>query len=64
MKENGRVYHTGPEKLKGVGLLSSKLAIQLGPRFVMEGDKCRYFRWKGKEVPISDEVEKLVEEAK
>ncbi|CAG7693768.1 unnamed protein product [Allacma fusca] len=61
MKDNGRIYHAGPEKLKGVGLLSSKLAIQLSPRIVMEDNKCKYFRWKGEQVLVSDEVEKLIE---
>lgn len=31
--KNGRVYHRGPERQGGVGLVASKLAIQLSKNF-------------------------------
>ena len=56
-QNNGRIYHTGPDKLHGVGLLSSKLAIQLSSRFEMVDGVCQYFKWKGTSVRLTGDVE-------
>ena len=56
-QHNGRIYHTGPEKLHGVGLLSSKLAIQLSSRTEIVDGACKYFKWKGENVELTNEVE-------
>jgi len=33
MGPNGRIYHPGPQRLHGVGLISSKLAIEFSQGF-------------------------------
>ena len=52
LPEGGRVYHAGPDKLEGVGLIKSSLAIELSRFFVYEkgADESSSpvgFRWKG-----------------
>ena len=49
---SGRVYHAGPDKLGGVGLVKSSLAIELSRFFVYEegaGESAHPvgFRWRG-----------------
>ena len=54
LPEGGRVYHTGPDKLEGVGLVKSSLAIELSRFFVYEEGACSEssspvgFRWRGR----------------
>ena len=54
LPEGGRVYHTGPDKLEGVGLVKSSLAIDLSKFFVYEEGACSEssspvgFRWRGR----------------
>ena len=50
---SGRVYHMGPDRLGGVGLIKSSLAIELSRFFVYEegacdGDHPVWFRWQGR----------------
>ena len=50
---SGRVYHAGPERLGGVGLVKSSLAIELSRFFVYEegaGESAHPvgFRWRGR----------------
>lgn len=50
---SGRIYHRGPEKLGGVGLIKSSLAIELSQFFVYEegageGSHPRGFHWQEK----------------
>ena len=53
LPEGGRVYHAGPDKLEGVGLVKSSLAIELSRFFVYEegtSDESSSpvgFRWRG-----------------
>lgn len=52
LPEGGRVYHTGPDKLEGVGLVKSSLAIELSRFFVYEDGATESsspvgFRWRG-----------------
>ena len=52
LPEGGRVYHAGPEKLEGVGLVKSSLAIELSRFFVYEDGATESsspvgFRWRG-----------------
>ncbi len=51
LPESGRVYHTGPEYLGGVGLVKSNLAIGLSQFFVYseganESEAPRAFKWR------------------
>uniref|UniRef100_A0A803TMS4 Uncharacterized protein n=1 Tax=Anolis carolinensis TaxID=28377 RepID=A0A803TMS4_ANOCA len=51
LPENGRLYHPGPEKAGGVGLVKSALAFELSPSFEYEqgpGKAPTHFRWKDK----------------
>ncbi|XP_038208430.1 UPF0598 protein CG30010 [Zerene cesonia] len=48
LPETGRVYHPADEKYGGVGLIRSKLAIELSKNFTFEkGDSCppTHFKW-------------------
>ena len=52
LPEGGRVYHTGPDQLDGVGLVKSSLAIELSRFFVYEDGATESsspvgFRWRG-----------------
>ena len=53
LPEGGRVYHAGKDKLEGVGLVKSSLAIELSRFFVYEegaSDESSspvWFRWRG-----------------
>ena len=57
----GRVYHAGLERLGGVGLVKSSLAIELSPFFVYEQGASEYsvptkFRWRGSTWDLDDSV--------
>ena len=57
----GRVYHAGLERLGGVGLVKSSLAIELSPFFVYEEGASEYspptkFRWRGKTWDLDSSV--------
>ncbi|XP_074646323.1 UPF0598 protein CG30010-like [Tubulanus polymorphus] len=39
LPESGRIYHPGPDKLGGVGLVRSSLAIEFSKLFTFEDDK-------------------------
>lgn len=48
MAETGRVYHPGPPNTGSVGLISSKLAIELSKNFLFEGENTQcpsHFVW-------------------
>ena len=52
LPESGRIYHPGPEKVGGVALIKSSLAIELSPHFEyqkgnQENDPPTHFNWKG-----------------
>jgi hypothetical protein len=38
MGSSGRIYHPGPEKLHGIGLIKSSLAIELSQDFTFGAD--------------------------
>ena len=60
----GRVYHPGPEKLGGVGLVKSSLAIELSQFFTYGeggegaegGGRPTGFKWRGREWELDDGV--------
>lgn len=69
LPEGGRVYHTGPEKLDGVGLIKSNLAIELSRFFVYEKGSSENsapvgFRWRGKTWTIDGSTVKRLQELK
>ena len=59
--ESGRVYHTGPEVLGGVGLVKSSLAIELSGFFQYgdgssENSQPVGFEWRGHHYQLRDTV--------
>ncbi|TRY97591.1 hypothetical protein DNTS_033218 [Danionella cerebrum] len=58
---SGRVYHPGPERVGGVGLVRSALAIDLSPNFEytrgQEGtDQPSHFLWAGQRHALTNEL--------
>jgi hypothetical protein len=47
--DSGRVYHPAPEKVGGVGLVRSQLAIEFSQHFVFEEGRPVGFEWEGRE---------------
>lgn len=70
LPEGGRVYHAGPDKLEGVGLVKSSLAIELSRFFVYEEGACSEssspvgFRWRGRTWTIDRSTVKRLRELK
>lgn len=62
--ETGRVYHPAMDRMGGVGLVRSKLAIQLSTHFIFgDGDEQppTHIHWRGKEVKLSQSVVPILE---
>lgn len=62
--ETGRVYHPAMDRMGGVGLVRSKLAIQLSTYFIFgDGDEQppTHIHWGGKEVKLSQSVVPILE---
>ncbi|UYV81213.1 C8orf82 [Cordylochernes scorpioides] len=59
---SGRVYHPGPQKVGGVGLIKSALAIEISPYFRFSPEdpdhqNCpTHFDWKGTTYSLSNEL--------
>ncbi|NXF99207.1 CH082 protein, partial [Sakesphorus luctuosus] len=67
LPENGRLYHPGPERAGGVGLVSSALASRWSSEFrFLEGlDRPpTHFLWEGKSHRLSGELVGLVREGR
>jgi len=47
--DSGRVYHPAPEKVGGVGLVRSQLAIEFSQHFVFEEGRPVGFEWEGRQ---------------
>ncbi|XP_015683620.1 UPF0598 protein C8orf82 homolog [Protobothrops mucrosquamatus] len=63
LPENGRVYHPGPEKTGGVGLVKSSLAFELSPGFEYQdgaGQQPTHFRWQEKRYALTNELLPLI----
>lgn len=63
LPENGRVYHPGPEKAGGVGLVKSALAFELSPCFEYEQGPSQpptHFRWQDKRHILTNELLQLI----
>lgn len=57
--ETGRVYHPGPEKIGGVGLVRSQLSIQLSPYFTFnngETEPPTHICWRGEDIRLSQNL--------
>ncbi|XP_043502473.1 UPF0598 protein CG30010 [Polistes fuscatus] len=55
---SGRVYHPAPEKVGGIGLVRSKIAIELSIHFCFENGEDQgptHFQWKDKKYSIDNE---------
>ena len=55
----GRVYHPGPERCGGVGLVKSSLAIELSKEFEFrkgEGLPPTHFRWRQETFVLTNSV--------
>lgn len=59
---NGRVYHRGPSRQGGVGLVASKLSIQLSKNFVFseEHETPIAYVHNGRTVELNAETEKIL----
>ena len=70
LPEGGRVYHAGPDKLEGVGLVKSSLAIELSKFFVYKEGACSEssspvgFRWRGRTWTIDGSTVRRLRELK
>ena len=69
LPEGGRVYHAGPDKLEGVGLVKSSLAIELSRFFVYEEGASESsspvgFRWRGRTWTIDGSTVRRLRELK
>ncbi|XP_063155818.1 UPF0598 protein C8orf82 homolog isoform X1 [Candoia aspera] len=63
LPENGRVYHPGPEKAGGVGLVKSALAFELSPCFEYQegpGQPPTHFRWQEVRHALTNELLRLI----
>ncbi|XP_015273778.1 PREDICTED: UPF0598 protein C8orf82 homolog [Gekko japonicus] len=59
LPENGRVYHPGPEKAGGVGLVKSALAYELSPNFEYEQGPSQpptHFHWRDQRHTLTNEL--------
>ncbi|XP_053251102.1 UPF0598 protein C8orf82 homolog [Podarcis raffonei] len=59
LPENGRLYHPGPEKAGGVGLVKSALAFELSPCFDYEQGPSQaptHFRWRDRRHVLTNEL--------
>ena len=61
LPKSGRIYHPGPDKAGGVGLVKSSLAIELSRYFVhktgrADVDPPTHFVWSGTEYELDNEL--------
>jgi len=61
LPKSGRIYHPGPEKAGGVGLVKSSLAIELSRYFIHkkgrpDADPPTHFVWNGAEYELDNEL--------
>ena len=62
---SGRVYHPAPEKVGGVGLIKSSLAIEISPYFIYETgtrevDPPTHFEWQGEKYKLDNDLWELM----
>ena len=65
LPESGRIYHPAPEKVGGVGLIKSSLAIEISPHFEyrcgsQEKDPPSHFNWKGVTYTLDNSLWKIM----
>ncbi|KAM6457729.1 UPF0598 protein C8orf82 homolog isoform 1-T2 [Liasis olivaceus] len=63
LPENGRVYHPGPERAGGVGLVKSALAFELSPCFEYQEGPSQpptHFHWQEKRFALTNELLRLI----
>lgn len=60
LPESGRIYHPGPDRAGGVGLIKSSLAIELSKNFSYDhGDDTQpptHFTWKDVKYVLTNEI--------
>ncbi|XP_053106812.1 UPF0598 protein C8orf82 homolog isoform X4 [Hemicordylus capensis] len=65
LPENGRVYHPGPAKAGGVGLVKSALAFELSPCFEYELGPTHpptHFCWRDKRHTLTNELLQCIQD--
>ena len=66
LPSSGRVYHPGPSKAGGVGLIKSSLAIELSNRFGYDNDDVTTppvtFEWEGKIYNLKNDILKDIDD--
>ena len=58
---NGRVYHPASDKVGGVGILKTSLAVRFSSNFVFsncssENDPPTHFSWKGEKIQLDNSL--------
>jgi len=59
MSEQGRIYHPY-EKYPFVGLIASKVGIEISNNFSFVNNRPEIFSWGGKEYKLTNECEELI----
>lgn len=66
LPETGRVYHPAMDKVDGVGLIRSKLAVELSNLFLFEHsvDVPTHIKWDGKKLALSNKLDMILKNRK
>ena len=66
LPESGRVYHPGPAKVGGVGLIKSSLAVDFSKYFEFEDNSLapHAFTWKGQRYELTNELVPVLQQFK
>ena len=59
MSEEGRIYHPFL-KYPFVGLIASKVGIEISNNFIFQDKSPKYFKWDGKEYELTNECSQLL----
>jgi len=59
MSEEGRIYHPFT-KYPFIGLIASKVGIEISNNFIFLDKKPKYFKWEGKEHELTKECEEVL----
>lgn len=59
MSDEGRIYHPY-KKYPFVGLVASKVGIEISSNFTFSDNRPVSFKWEGKEYTLTNECEKIL----
>ena len=53
---NGRIYHPGPPRVGGIGLIRSQIAIEFSKSFAFDSNgNPTHFRWKNEDFLLDNQ---------